>query len=111
MTNNGQPYETNIENLPGYVTAQGPGADFASVAYGFPGYGLIDNPTVVGGADLEGGAAISVLPAADPFSGASVEVMTFTVLGLAETQTVRVGVLSGVEGSLRTVAGIRLPLL
>jgi len=83
-------------SLPSYVTADGPGADFVSIADEF-GYGLIDNPNLVGtlteGEDTEGGIAVGTNGAAGDFN----ELSTFTIAGLVDRQIVRVGVLGGLE--------------
>ena len=81
---------------PSYITDDGPATDFSGIADEF-GYGEIDNPNFVGeaneGDDTEGGIALGANGTAGTFN----EIITFTVAGLVDFQTVRVGVLGGVE--------------
>jgi len=98
-TNNGQPYSANVSSLPSYVSSHEEGAEFASIAWGFAGYGFVDGPLELNGFDREGGIAVAVLPPAQRASGASVSIMSFTITDLTPGQTVRVGVLGAVEAN------------
>lgn len=102
---NNQPYRdaadgdsfTGIESspLPAYLTSHGPGTDFVSIAWAFPTYGLIDDPTAFDGSDVSGGVAVSNLGAV----GDSLELVDFEISSLTAGQIVRVGILGGVEGN------------
>ena len=93
----GDPYTVNVESspLPSYLTSHSQGADFTGVAAGFAGYGRIDDPTLLDGADQIAGFALSTSGSA----GSTLEVVTFEISGLAAGQIVRVGVLGGVEAN------------
>lgn len=82
-------------SLPTYVTTHGPGTDFGAIADEFPGYGEIDDPNFNDGTNTLGGFALGTGGAA----GTSRELSSFTVAGLAPGQTVRVGVLAGIEAN------------
>lgn len=94
-----QPFTTNVQSLPGYVTSVTSGADFLSVAHSFAGYGIIDSPVTLDGTDAIGGTLVARngtgLPAGDFIDDA----MSFTVAGLPANTTTRVGILSQIEGS------------
>ena len=94
---NNQPYTLNVASsaLPNYLLSDGPGADFNSVAWGFPTYGMIDDPLLLDGTDQLAG----VLVGTGGSQGSVLELATFEIAGLAEGQTVRVGVLGGTEGN------------
>ena len=102
----GRPYFSGADNsftgfesdpLPNYLVFQGPGADFTSIAWGFFEYGLIDDPNPafnLDGVDVSGGIASSIRGGA----GDSLELVEFDVSNLSPEQTVRVGILGGIEG-------------
>jgi len=92
---NGQPFTHSVASLPAYVATLGPGADFASVAAEFGNYGLIDNPLLLNGTDGLGGFAVTTGAGA----GIPLETATFTIGALLPDQTVRVGILAGLEGN------------
>ncbi|MGJ8723378.1 MAG: hypothetical protein ACSHYB_02385 [Roseibacillus sp.] len=93
----GQPYSLNVESspLPSYLVSHGPGSDFVSTAWGFASYGMIDDPNLLNDTDQFGGVAVGNGGSA----GSTLELVTFEIDGLAVGQTVRVGVLGGVEGN------------
>ncbi|MGI9243795.1 MAG: hypothetical protein ACR2RV_23560 [Verrucomicrobiales bacterium] len=102
---NNQPYRdaedgdsfTGIESapLPSYLASHGPGADFVSIAWAFPPYGLIDDPIALDGSDVSGGIAVSNLESA----GATLELVDFEISNLAAGQVTRIGILGGIEGN------------
>ena len=90
-----QAFEAHQAFLPPYVVNHSPGADFASIASGVAGYGMIDDPTLLDGTDAIGGVAT----ATNTGIGTTSEVITFEISGLSPEQIVRVGILGGVEGN------------
>ena len=93
---NGQAFGNDVRNTPGYVSGFSAGTGFDSIADEFPGYGQIDDPSLVDGTNTLGGIATGLGTGA--VAGRVVEVFSFDISGLAEGQTVRVGLLSGIEG-------------
>ncbi|MDB4669819.1 hypothetical protein OAF33_02120, partial [bacterium] len=66
-----------------------------SIAWAFPPYGLIDDPTAFDGTDVAAGIAVSNLGAI----GDSLEIVDFEISNLTAGQIIRVGILAGVEGN------------
>ncbi|MGJ8649387.1 MAG: hypothetical protein ACSHX4_03405, partial [Opitutaceae bacterium] len=95
VSENGQPFAQRVESLPSYVTAVAQGADFNSIADEYAGYGVIDDPLVLDGSNKVAGVALGTGGGAGSFR----HVVSFTVSGLPINTIVRVGVLSGTEGS------------
>ncbi|MDB4265153.1 hypothetical protein N9891_00230 [bacterium] len=97
----GQPYTFRVESnpLPGYVVSNEMGADFSSVATAFPGYGMIDNPLTLDGADEFAGIVVST----EGGAGDTLELMTFEIGSLSSSQVVRLGILGGIEDNTNGV--------
>ncbi|MGI9516077.1 MAG: hypothetical protein ACR2NP_03440 [Pirellulaceae bacterium] len=91
---NSQPWGTDIRSSPGYVTDFSAGAHFTSIADQLSSYGSIDHPVQLDGTDTFGGTAVGF----GTGPGDLLEIVRFDINGLAPGQTVRVGILSGVEG-------------
>ena len=89
----GQPWGTDVRDLPDYVTNVDAGADFASIADEYPGYGSIDQPTLKDNSNTLGGIAV----ATGGTAGSTLEVFKFTISGLDAGKTLRVGILSDIE--------------
>ena len=81
--------------LPSYISMHGPGVNFTAIADEFNGYGSIDNPNFTDGTDTLSGFALATGGGA----GDVREIATFTVTGLPAGNTVRVGLLGGVEAT------------
>ena len=92
-----QPFSHQVSSLPSYVTVAA-GADFVSVASDFNSYGSIESPNSIGSL-VRGGTLVARnatgLPAGDFVDDA----FSFTIAGLPAETTVRVGVLSQIEGN------------
>jgi len=82
-----------VGTLPLYVSSITAGANVVGTAWGVTGYGLIDNPLLTTGADSVSGFWI----ATGGVAGDPRAVVNFTLSGLASGQTVRVGILAGIE--------------
>lgn len=83
-------------SLPGYISSHAAGADFGAIADEFAGYGSIDNPNFMDGTDTLGGFALAGGAGGE---GTNRELVTFTVSGLPAGDTVRVGILAGIEAN------------
>jgi hypothetical protein len=96
---NNQPFSHSVATQPSYVTGFASGADFLSVADDFAGYGSIDNPNTLDGTNAVGGTLVARNGTGLPAGNFVDDIMSFTIAGLAPNETVRVGVLSNMEGN------------
>ena len=92
-----QPYANRVESavLPAYLLSHQPGADFTSVATGFASYGSINDPLLLNGSNQVAGVAVGNSGEA----GSVLDLVDFEISGLVPGQTVRVGILGGIEGT------------
>ncbi|MGD7652240.1 MAG: hypothetical protein ACQCXQ_03425 [Verrucomicrobiales bacterium] len=93
---NNQDFTHHVASVPSYVSEIAAGADLIAVAAEYDGYGAIDDPILLDGTDGYGGVALG---SGAGVAGASYDLLTFTIAGLPEGTTVRVGVLGGVEAN------------
>ena len=84
-----------VGSLPAYITALTGGSNAVRTARGYSHYGTIDDPLLLDGTDAAGGFWLATAGVA----GSALEIVNFSVSGLLTRQTVRVGVLGGVEGN------------
>ncbi len=93
---NNQDFTHHVASVPSYVSEIAAGADLIAVAAEYDGYGAIDDPILLDGTDGYGGVGLG---SGAGVAGASYDLLTFTIAGLPEGTTVRVGVLGGVEAN------------
>lgn len=90
----GQAFTQNINVQPTYVSSFSASQAGVFVADGFANYGQIDSPVIGDGTNRIGGTVL--INAGSP--GDDLDLIDFTVSGLAANTIARVGVLSGIEG-------------
>ena len=93
--NDSQSFADRVELLPSYVSVVAASPDVVGVTSGFPEFGSIDNPSLSDGTDEIAGYIFRQ----DMGINALRDLFTFSINGLVDGQTVRVGVLGGVDGN------------
>ena len=99
----GEAFTENVTQLPTYVSSIDPGSDAggvdgsASVVSGFAGYGEIDDPNLLDGTNQIAGFVNTGNISNTAQAGDIFEILTFDVV--ATGNTIRVGVLGGIERS------------